>query len=612
MVPRRRCRSEQVKPVEMRDGANNAVEDAEERTVTMTEMSAGAEVDAPRPRPAAAVPDAGDEATPAEAETRWAVAMPYGDLVVRAAALWPEAEAVVFPKERLTFAQLAADAERAARALRALGVGPGDHVGVLMANCPDFLRVSFGATMLGAVAVLINARYQGGDLRHVVTDAGLKILVTSDQEGQPFGMTDRIEAAFADLDPQDPGAFPLASAPALEHVVVLGARQSDAAAFLGRKDFYAGAEQVPEAEVHRLRRQVLVRSVGMMMYTSGTTAKPKGCRLSHEMVVRNGVGVGERLDVRRGDRFWDPLPMFHMSSVLPLVGCLYVGATFISMEHFDAGVALELMGAEVVTHVYPTFPTITQALANHPTFGDVDWSKVRVVNNVAPPETLRQLQQLWPDAALVTAYGSTESGGCVSFSLPTDSLEKRTDTCGTPFPGIEVRIIDERNQPVPTGERGEICVRGYSVFEGYHNADDATAEAVDAEGWFHTGDIGCLDEMGRISYLGRLKDMLKVGGENVAAVEIEGVLQSHTAVNIAQVVGIPDARLVEVPVAFVEFKPGAQATPEELGDFLRGQLASFKLPHLIRVVEEWPMAATKIQKFRLREAICAELGITLR
>jgi len=481
-----------------------------------------------------------------------------------------------------------------------------------MANCPDYARISFGITMLGAVAVLINARYQGGDLRHVIVDAGLKVLVTGDQEGQPFGMTERIEAAFGDLDRDEAATFPLASAPDLRAVVVLGTARDAAPAYTSREAFYAAAEQVTPEEVHRLRRQVAVRAVGMMMYTSGTTAKPKGCALSHEMVVRNGIAVGERLDVRTGDKFWDPLPMFHMSSVLPLVACTHVGASFISMEHFEASAALALMGSEVVTHVYPTFPTITQALANDPSFGSVDWSRVRVVNNVAPPATLRQLQELWPHAALVTAYGSTEAGGCVSFSTPTDSLEKRTDTCGTPFPGIEVRVVDpETNQSVPTGERGELCVRGYSLFEGYHNAPDLTAEAVDTDGWFHTGDIGALDEDGRISYLGRLKDMLKVGGENVAAVEIEGVLQSHPAVNIAQVVGIPDARLVEVPAAFVELKPGAALDPDELIDFLRGEIANFKLPHHVRVVTEWPLAATKIQKFRLRESLCAELGIDL-
>lgn len=540
----------------------------------------------------------------------WAEAVPIGDLPVRAAALWPDAEGLVLPGVRLTYRELADEALTTARALRALGVGPGDHVGVLMANSPDFVTTMHGTTMLGAVAVLVNARYQGDDLAHVMTDAGLKVLVTGDQAGQPFGLTDRVEAALPDLDPGRPDALPVASAPDLGHVVVLGEATEVAPAYLDRDRFRSLAARVPVADVERLRRGVPIRSTGLMMYTSGTTSKPKGCRLSHEMVVRNGVAAGERLDIRRGDRFWDPLPMFHMSAVLPMTACFHTGATFISMSHFEADPAMELMAQERVTHAFPTFPMITQAIANHPRFDEVDFSALRLVNNVAPPARLRELQQLWPHASIVTAYGSTETGGVVAFSSLDDTLEQRTSTCGVPFPGIEVRILDaETGTEAPVGERGEICVRGYSLFEGYHDNPEQTAAAVDDDGWFHTGDIGMVDVDGRVSYLGRLKDMLKVGGENVAAIEIEETLEQHPAVNIAQVVGIPDDRYVEVPAAFVELVAGRHATPEELGEWLVGRLANFKLPRHVRVVEEWPVAATKIQKFRLREQLCAELGI---
>jgi fatty-acyl-CoA synthase len=328
------------------------------------------------------------------------------------------------------------------------------------------------------------------------------------------------------------------------------------------------------------------------------------------MVVRNGIAGGERLDIRHGDRFWDPLPMFHMSSILPMTACFAVGAAFLSMTHFDAGPALEMMAGERATHAFPTFPTIVQALTNHPDFAAADLGSLRLVNSVAPPETLRELQKLWPRATLVTAYGSTETGGCTSFSRITDTLEQRTDTCGPPFPGIQLRVVDpETGAVVPTGERGEICVRGYSMFSGYYRAPEATAAKIDADGWFHTGDIGSLDAEDRVSYLGRLKDMLKVGGENVAAVEIEALLQDHPDVSIAQVVGIPDARLTEVPAAFVELRPGATATPEELLSWTTGRVANFKLPRHVRVVTEWPVAATKIQKFRLRERLCRELNL---
>ncbi|MER6977745.1 class I adenylate-forming enzyme family protein [Streptomyces carpinensis] len=549
---------------------------------------------------------------PFDADTRtWAEAVPLGDVPLRGAALWGDSEAIVFPGTRWTYPELAEQAERTARSLLALGVRPGDHVAVLMSNSPDFVRCLFGSAMIGAVAVLINARYQGRDLTHVLADSGAKVLLSGEQPGQPFSMRERIESALADLDPTDPQGLPTASVPQLRRIVMLGELPGEVPPVHTTADaFDALAETVDSADVHLLRRRVSLRSIAAMMYTSGTTSAPKGCLLSHEMVVRNGIAVGERLDVRRGDRFWDPLPMFHMSSVLPMIASFYVGGTFISMQHFEADAALTLMHEERVTHAFPTFPTVTQALAQHPRFAEVDFGELRLVNNVAPPARLRELQKLWPHATLVTAYGSTETGGCVSFSEITDSLEDRTNTCGRPFPGIELCVVDRATGgTLPLGERGEICVRGYSMFEGYHGDPSLTTDKTDDDGWFHTGDIGSLDKAGRVSYHGRLKDMLKVGGENVAAVEIEELLQSHPAVSIAQVVGVPDPRLVEVPAAFLELAPGHSVTDREIWEWLQGRVATFKVPHHLRFVEEWPVAATKIQKFRLREQLCAELGL---
>lgn len=537
----------------------------------------------------------------------WVEVLPFGDLVVRGAALWPERDAVVFPEERLTYAQLLDGAERAARSLLGLGVRPGEHVGILMANCADYAHLAFGVTMLGGVVVLINARYQGRDLAHVIADADLTWLVTSDIVAEHVDHLERLTDAFPALrEIADRAGFDVPRAPRLRGIIALS--DSAPTRYVSRAQFEEAGASVSADEVHELRLRVAIRSVGMMMYTSGTTNNPKGCLLSHEMIVRTGTAVGRRLDVQSEDRFWDPLPMFHMSAVLPLVACLSVGATFVSMTHFEPGTALRLLEDEGATHCYPTFPTITQALLEHPTYADIDLSRIRVVNNVAPPSTLRALQKSWPNAIQVTAYGSTETGGCVSFNELTDTLDQRVETSGRPFPGIELRIVAEDGSPVTTGERGEICVRGFSLFEGYHNDPDGTAAHFDAEGWFHTGDIGALDLDGRISYLGRLKDMLKVGGENVAAAEIEALLQEHPAVSIAQVVSLPDDRLVEVPAAFVMLRPGATLEEQVFIDWTTGRIASFKRPRLIRFVNEWPMSATKIQKYKLREQLLRELG----
>jgi fatty-acyl-CoA synthase len=210
----------------------------------------------------------------------------------------------------------------------------------------------------------------------------------------------------------------------------------------------------------------------------------------------------------------------------------------------------------------------------------------------------------------VSAYGCTELGGIVAMNDPAEDAESRATTCGPPFPGVELRIVDpETGEVVPTGERGEIVGRGPGMFEGYHNDPERNAEAIDPDGFFHTGDVGSLDAAGNVSFHGRTKDMLKVGGENVACLEIESFLATHPAVRLAQVVGIPDTRLVEVPAAFVQLEPGHTATEEELIEYFRGQVASFRIPRHVRFVEEWPMSATKVQKFRLREQLVAELGL---
>jgi fatty-acyl-CoA synthase len=534
-----------------------------------------------------------------------------GDLVVRGADRYGDADAIVFPDSRRTYDELLDGSIRAARSLRALGVGPGDHVGVLMANCVEYAEILFGTAMLGGVAVLLNARYRGAELRYVVENADLKVVVTSDIVAEHVDHVDRLRDAFPALrESRDPRHLALADAPELESIVFLGPPTEN---LVDRVEFEAGAETVDEDEVHRLRSQVAIRDLGMMMYTSGTTAHPKGCLMTHEMVVRNGMNAGrKRFEIQPTDRFWDPLPMFHMSAILPLMGCLDAGAAWLGMTHFEPGAALTMMREEGATLAFPTFPPITQALLNHPdwasTSADLD---IRMLCNISAPDTLRKLQEQWAPAIQITAYGCTEIGGVACFNEATDTLEQRVTTSGRPFPGIQLRVVDPSNRPVPTGERGEIVARGYSVFEGYYKDPERTAEVIDDEGWFHTGDIGSMDADGRVSYLGRLKDMLKVGGENVAAAEIEALVEGHPAVAIAQVVSFPDDRLMEVPAAFVQLKPGATVSESELIEFCQGKVASFKIPRFVRIVDEWPMSATKIQKFKLRHQLAEELGVVL-
>jgi fatty-acyl-CoA synthase len=299
-----------------------------------------------------------------------------------------------------------------------------------------------------------------------------------------------------------------------------------------------------------------------------------------------------------------------MGGIFPLLAHVHSGAAYVTVTHFDPAEALRTIARERCTFIYPTFPTITQSLLHHPDFAGTDMSRVRLVNDTGDPEALRRTQSAWPEAKVVTLFGMTETGGGVSWGAPADPLEKRLTTGGRPLRGTRVRIVDpEGGEDLGPGARGEILVRGPGLFERYHKDPELTAERVDADGWFHTGDLGSLDEDGRITYLGRLKDMLKVGGENVSAAEVEAFLGTHPAVKLAAVVGVPDPRYLEVPAAFVELVPGAELTEQALIGHCRGRIASYKVPRHVRFVTAWPLSASKIQKFRLREALLAELGL---
>jgi fatty-acyl-CoA synthase len=538
-----------------------------------------------------------------------AVVSPLGDLLAASAARAPDTFLLAFPGERLTAAELLGRTVATAKALRALGVRRGDRVGILMPNCPAFVEALLGVSLLGGVAVLVNARYRTEELAYVVRDAGLRVILTTDLIADRVDFAALLAAALPGLDEAaDPAALALPAAPALRACVMVG--ESSPPGLLDTPAFTRLAESVPEAEIGSAAAAVAIRDDAILMYTSGTTAHPKGCRLSHEAVVRTAGAMVSRYGLTADDVWWCPLPLFHMAGILPLIATLLADSRFACMTDFEPGAALRQIEEERATFHFGIFPTVNQALVDHPACTTADLGSVRLINTQGAPRLRRALLEAHPNARLVSAYGCTELGGIISLTDPALPGDELAQTNGSPWPGMEVRIVDpETGHEVPTGRRGEILGRGWGMFDGYHGDPELTARAVDADGWFHTGDSGSLDELGRVHFHGRLKDMLKVGGENVAAVELETFLTSHPAVGLAQVVGVPDERLDEVPAAFVELRPGAHASEEELIAYCRGAIASYKIPRHVRFVEEWPMSATKIQKFRLREQLLGELGL---
>ena len=393
-----------------------------------------------------------------------------------------------------------------------------------------------------------------------------------------------------------------------------GGRPSRLAGFVHQAELDAGIASVPADTIHHTRLGVRVRDTCMIMYTSGTSANPKGCLLSHEAVTREASNLGRnRWMFDATDRVWSPMPLFHIAALLALLSVLDAGGTFYGLPHFDAGASLHQIAQERVTMLFLPFVTFHQALISHPDFAATDMSSVKLMNScfAAMPDAVGAAYRAKvPHTLQCGTFGMTEAAGIVATGGYEMERELGFSRLGFPLPGIEVRIVHrETGTDLPVGAQGEVLVRGYNLFDGYYKDAAKTAEALDEEGWFHSGDIGSLDEQGHIMFHGRTKDMLKVGGENVAAAEVEAVLQRHPAVKLAQVVGLPDARLAEVPAAYVELNDGAQAGEQELIDYVRSQVASFKVPRHVRFTAEWPMSASKVQKFKLRRELMAELGL---
>jgi acyl-CoA synthetase (AMP-forming)/AMP-acid ligase II len=353
---------------------------------------------------------------------------------------------------------------------------------------------------------------------------------------------------------------------------------------------------------------VLLRDTALILYTSGTTSQPRGAMLTHEAFVRGWNAVGRIWHTTPEDRHYTALPLFHVTALGCMTWVLGAGATFYSDYTIDAGRCLACLETERITQFYPAYQPVMEAVLAHPSFAGADLSALKIFSNVAPPEVLDRFQRRLPHAVQLTVYGGTE-GGVVTITRPDDPLEARLGTCGSPQPGAEIRVVDGEGRPLGPGERGLIEFRGFNTLSGYWKSPEKTAESMRGHGWVTMGDLGVLDADGRVLFLGRQKETLKVGGENVAPQEIEAQLSTHPAVKLVQVVGIPDDRLVEVPAAFVELLPGAQATGAELIEHCRGRIASFKVPRVIRFIdgEEWPMSATKIQRFKLRQRLLAEL-----
>lgn len=515
----------------------------------------------------------------------------------------PDMLHAIFPDRTLTFAQLDAQAQDWARAFYASGIRPGDHVATLMPNCASWLPVYYGALYCGAVLVALNARYKRRELAYTLAHSRARILVATDSFAEHVDYGGLLGDVFPELASQTTAELALASAPDLKNIVMCDGRSLPG--MLSCSEFLAAGQAVDPTQALSGIAARTVDDTAAIVYTSGTTSNPKGCELTHASIQNSWSTFARLVDLKPGESVWMPMPFFHTGGIGPMTALLSCGAAFITQPHYEAAGVVDLIERYRTEHLYPGFPQLAFGVIEHPRFDRERFSHIRCLVNVGPPAMQTRIEAMLPTGAvLVNLFGMTEGSGIVAFTPLDATFEVRAETAGLPPPHTDIQIIDpDTGAPCADGTSGEIQFRGGGRFKGYFADPDATRAAITPDGWFKTGDRGVINAGGYLVYLGRLKDMLKVGGENVAAAEIEAFVQGLDAVRMVQVIGMPDDRMGEVPVAFIERVDGQSLTEADVISACDGQLARWKVPRRVVFVTEWPMSATKVQKFRLAELL---------
>ncbi|MGA4636391.1 AMP-binding protein [Pseudomonas solani] len=540
------------------------------------------------------------------------LAMTLGAAFDATVARFPEREALVVRHQglRLTWAQLAAEVERHARALMAIGLEAGDRLGIWAPNCAEWTITQFASAKVGAILVNINPAYRSSELEYALKQSGCRWVICADafKTSDYHAMLLELVPALAD---GEPGTLSSDRLPELRGVVSLAAEPP--AGFLPWVVLQQSAGAVSTKALAEREAQLQFDEPINIQYTSGTTGFPKGATLSHYNILNNGYMVGESLGLTEHDRLVIPVPLYHcFGMVMGNLGCLTHGSTMIYPgDAFDPLATLAAVAEEKATALYGV-PTMFIAELDHPRRHEFDLSSLRtgiMAGATCPIEVMRRVIDEMHMAEVQIAYGMTETSPVSLQTGPDDGLELRVTTVGRTQPQLESKIVDADGRIVPRGQIGELCTRGYSVMLGYWNNPLATTDAIDPGRWMHTGDLAAMDEEGYVRIVGRSKDMIIRGGENIYPREVEEFFFTHPAVADVQVIGIPCSRYGEELVAWVQLHPGHDATAEALRDWARARIAHFKVPRHFRFVSEFPMTVTgKIQKFRMREISIEEIG----
>ena len=544
----------------------------------------------------------------------WVDGLTIAKALARTAAHFGAQDALVFPRlgYRLTYAAFAAEVRETARALMALGVRRGEHIGLWSTNWPQWVVAQFAAACAGAVLVNVNPSYRAHELAYVLNQADITTLLLTDRfKGTDFFQT--LASVCPELADSTPGALRAAGCPRLRNVISIQTRKGPG--MLNWDEFRGGAASVSEAELDRRQREGTADEVVNIQYTSGTTGFPKGAMLTHRNLLLNAYHVGRRLAFTEADRLCIPVPFYHcFGCVMGTLMCALQGAAMVvPAEAFDPLATLRTIQEEHCTALYGV-PAMFIAELNQPHFAEFDLRSLRtgiMAGSPCPVEVMRAVVDRMGAQGMTIAYGLTEASPVITQTETTDSLEHRVATVGTALPGLEVRVAAAGSvEPLPTGQPGELLVRGHAVMKGYYNKPAETAEAITPDGWLRTGDLAVQRPDGFFRITGRIKDVIIRGGENVYPREVEELLHTHPAVADVQVAGLPDERYGEEVCAWIRLKAGMRLTPDEVQAFCRERLAHYKVPRYVVFVDDYPMTVTgKVQKFKLREMGVERFGL---
>ena len=537
-----------------------------------------------------------------------------GDFFDAMVGRFPDNEALVscHQKLRYRYRELQHEANRLASALLGLGLAPGDRVGIWSHNNAQWLLTQIATAKVGMVLVNINPAYRIAELEYALNKVGCKALITM-TTFKTSDYLDMIRAVAPEIAQCKPGQLQAARVPELKTVIQLG--DDNVPGMLRFADLMAGGS-ADDARIAQIGATLKNTDPINIQFTSGTTGFPKGATLTHRNVLNNGFFIGEAMKLTPADRLCIPVPLYHcFGMVLGNLACLTHGATIVyPNDAFDPLLVLQAVQDERCTGLHGV-PTMFIAELDHPRFAEFDLSTLRtgiMAGSPCPIEVMKRVVSDMHMGEVTIAYGMTETSPVSCQSTTDTPLEKRVSTVGKTQPHLEVKIVDpDSGKTVPLGTSGELCTRGYSVMHGYWGDPEKTAEAIDAEGWMHTGDLAVMDEEGYVNIAGRIKDMVIRGGENIYPREIEEFLYRHPAIQDVQVVGVPDKKYGEELCAWIILRPGAQLDADGVREYCKGQIAHYKIPRYIRFVDAFPMTITgKVQKFRIRDLMKEELQLS--